>query len=76
VCVCVCVSKREFILLFVGHGFDSLDSLVIRADGLPHLPSMEHGEVFRGFSSSTFPWKLVNNMCCLLGGHMFKSRGG
>jgi hypothetical protein len=27
---------------------------VIRANGLPHLPSMDHGEVFGGFSASTF----------------------
>jgi hypothetical protein len=30
---------------------------IIRADSLPHLPSMDHGEVFRGFSASTFPRK-------------------
>jgi hypothetical protein len=48
-------------MLVVGHMFDSLDSprrgSVIKADGLPRLPSMEHGEVFEGFSTSTFPRK-------------------
>jgi hypothetical protein len=27
---------------------------VIRVDDLPHLPSMDHGEVFEGFFASTF----------------------
>jgi hypothetical protein len=30
---------------------------IIRAKNLPHLPSMEHGKVFGGFSKSVFPRK-------------------
>jgi hypothetical protein len=60
-------------MLVVGHGFDSLDSPrqgpVIRTDGLPRLPSMDHGQVFGGFSASTFPWgkKGMYTLTCIFG---------
>jgi hypothetical protein len=48
---------RSF-LLVVGHGLTLLIPLglgpVIRANGLPRLPSMDHGEVLVGFSTKVY----------------------
>jgi hypothetical protein len=30
---------------------------IVGANGLPNLPSMDHGEVLRGFFMRCFPWK-------------------
>jgi hypothetical protein len=39
------------LLIPLGLGF------VIKVDGLPCLPSIDHREVLRGFSVRCFPWK-------------------